>query len=367
MVEHSELEHFILTKYDPLLQIVKQLTARFSEAESDRIESQRRQKALEIRLSSLEAQVGAPMAVNNSGMPNRPIMTQLDELDATARKSRKTQKTQAERLQQLSDANQTSEARFVELSTQLEGLSTRLEVWRAALSAPIPAAVAGGAAANVTTPVAAHRAGTSPAPRGMTHESGFKGENLSDGTSISDEELRHAVDGAITDVLAESPGQFATSLHAPWLFKVAGDTQLGLIQEALGYGPQETAELDARTWDSEASLWRTVAIALQGVAPYPGQERSAVTAAFARVVLCEALFVIRGVPGREELRQDPESTQSRIMFVAQLAAEAQRHWDEATSSAPAEELGRLAIVLSGDGIGRSLRAGNMRFPIERLL
>merc|ERR1712046_510944 len=143
-----------------------------------------------------------------------------------------------------------------------------------------------------------------------------------------------------------------------------------------------TVELDARTWQSgETAMWLSVVEKLSNITntgrPSLIVLQEAAAKALARACLKEVLVLVRNVPSRAELRMSDSTAgqasdayeavsggnaaQSCIRCVAHLVVECQRQWDEQAAVLPATDLGRLAVVLAGDGIGNSLRAGTKKF------
>jgi len=204
------------------------------------------------------------------------------------------------------------------------------------------------------------------------------------------------------------PGECEDTMSAPWLFQVAATVPLAIVQSTLGFdvAGTVTATLDSLKWVTEVEMWKDVSMSLQpagglrstaartSVQSGGADWHEAAMEALGRACLGEVLLVVQNVPSREELALKDclgdtasgigsassegwskssangafsGSAQSRIRCVAKLAVEAQQQWETLSSTKSVEELGRLAMVLVGDGIGKTLKAGSKRFPIEPLL
>jgi len=181
-------------------------------------------------------------------------------------------------------------------------------------------------------------------------------------------------------------------LSAPWLFRVGASVATFMVQSTLDFDNRGTVtiELDCRRWAAEADMWReTASSLLRANSPgfghlasqvALGAEHDTATKALARACLSEVLIMVRSVPGRDDLRAAESSSagsaaknpalgspaQNRLRCIAQLALEVQSQWDAVSESTPVEKLGRIVVVLAGDGIGTSLKAGSMKLPIEPL-
>eukprot|EP00747_Dinoflagellata_sp_TGD_P168423 gnl/TRDRNA2_/TRDRNA2_194752_c0_seq1.p1 gnl/TRDRNA2_/TRDRNA2_194752_c0~~gnl/TRDRNA2_/TRDRNA2_194752_c0_seq1.p1 ORF type:complete len:356 (+),score=62.57 gnl/TRDRNA2_/TRDRNA2_194752_c0_seq1:45-1070(+) len=313
----SDLDIFVLTRYDPLLQIVKQLTARVQEIEAARIrdvarldsleEARHAHQGLDVRLCRMEAAWTAEkLSASPSGKPSSG-----------------------------------DRAAAVPQQAALVGGSSGPSVRPASEKAPAASAIETAGQARPTA-----------AP-------------------------------------AEDPVDSAP-LDAPWLFKVAAATPLTTIESTLGFDDAlgtATVQLDAHSWSSELDMWHAVASGLEGTPGLSGDLRGrsgdrgaahlAAVEGLARACLGEVLLLVHGVPSRAELTagysqagahhaDNVESSQRRIRCIALLAVEVQRQWEAISASRPVDELGRIVLVLAGDGVGGSLRAGSKKFPIEPL-
>lgn len=157
-------------------------------------------------------------------------------------------------------------------------------------------------------------------------------------------------------------------LNAPWLFSCQVGTPTSALQVLLEFDPSVTEELNLRQWKREEDMWITFIEEL----PEDLREtrpdslslddlRKAARRALLSLCKGELLLILRSVPGKKEANVNPLG----ITLVAIMAAALSEAWQRAESADP-DSLGRIAMVLEGDGIGRRLRAGNKRFSIEAL-
>lgn len=173
------------------------------------------------------------------------------------------------------------------------------------------------------------------------------------------------------DLKPESLRQFLDaeeSLTAPWLFSCQTDTPTSSLQVLLEFHPESTEELDSGQWRREEDMWIAF---LEDLPEELGERkpesfhlldlRKSARRALLSICRGEHLLVVRRVPGKETASQNPTS----ITLVAMLAAALSEAWQRTESTEP-EALGRIALVLEGDGIGTRLRAGRKKFKIEPL-
>lgn len=189
-------------------------------------------------------------------------------------------------------------------------------------------------------------------------------ESLQSGEPVPPDEVRedlHPMEAG-TMLAAEE------TLQAPWLFSCQTGTPTASIQALLEFSPDTTEELDVRQWNSEEDMWIAFLQDLPMSVPFSKPatldlQNLRASARTALIELCksELLLVLRQVPGKEEAVRSKQL----ITFVAIAAAALSEAWTRVERTEPSA-LGRIALVLEGDGVGTRLRAGRNKFVIEPL-
>jgi len=426
----SELDRFILTRYDPLLQIVKQLTSQIHELEANvaRWSALLARGEDPVRGHSLEIVVGQLRADHSEALLTRAqdaarlasLEVAVSELAAAVPSSARSEQWCD------SDANQ-DEMRLDRLEAAVRSLSANSHNAKDKQVAKKERSI--NQERHIHFDPNYEAAPKQQHPRSHPRQSEPWQEiliesipdNAVDLITLEDDE-----EVSSTPTYSSSPGRNRTlnAASAPWLFKVSPNVPITAMQGALGFDEvgSFTAELDAKAWTSEFDMWCDLAASLAcfrmppansrksrksaGRGPDPFKSfcvagdpndrgsdspsrfsvsvdveedcKQSALEALAISATTEILFIVRSVPGKEELRDSGASpgnpllspppsggvsALSRIECVASFVVAAQqqvRHRAPMTTS-------RLSVVLVGNGIGRSLRAGSKKFPIDPLL
>jgi len=397
----SELDNFILTRYDPLLQIVKQLTARVHEVEATQVAETQKLENLHGRVvgHSVGFEKFAAIVQGLQDYSDRlsRLETALQSQSPMAGISRQggtNQYGSASPEACLLDGPHNSTPTGAPHSS----LSTAVGSCRRASEISLGA----GASSELRRRTSEAMDGSAPSSArftdtdcGRSSASGSEDvPRLPPRASPSPHRPAPSPHRPDTENCSAASQQLGTleedTMAEPWLFKVSSAVPITTVASTLSYGPEGTLELDARRWATEIDMWHEIATGLESTPGVPHEDLrplllstdadapyAAAMGALACACQGEVLIVVRGMPSRSELRDENQSDdansscgltgQARIRCVAKLAVEAQRQWENLERSKPVEELGRLAMVLVGDGIGNSLRAGNKKFPIDPLL
>lgn len=373
----SDLDRFIVTRYDPLLQIVKQLAGRVHEVE-----------AAVPRLDTLVAKVEDTPKVDRLEVAVGQLRTACAQRTCELALLKE---EHAARLGRLEDALWHFPASFD--AHQDEGawaqIESRVAKLETAMNTGIECAHLGDELPNpeiqLLCEVKSDVASTPPSPR-PTCQRSF-GAKLAQKT------------GALNSIR----DRVQDLTYATRLYKAPISTPTTDVKDALGFSEVDacTAELDAAAWVSEAHMWCDVVSVLTKVkaespATSPGAADMAVPSfsgggisvdvdddckhaaseVLAWACTAKVLVIIRNVPGVDQVPRSSNISLSGVgedrssfclRCVAQLVAEVQRQSEHVVKVRPVQELGRLTIVLVGNGIGNSLRAGQEQFSIEPLL
>mmetsp|Transcript_17243 Transcript_17243/g.38038 ORF Transcript_17243/g.38038 Transcript_17243/m.38038 type:complete len:231 (-) Transcript_17243:90-782(-) len=155
-------------------------------------------------------------------------------------------------------------------------------------------------------------------------------------------------------------GSSRHNIHGPLRYDDTVDKAAELV---LGFHGEATKELDAHRWSSEDCMWRDIISALSDSSPDGDVGTLRVHGRNALQQSCteELLFVVHNCPGKEQAEQFP----SALRCVATLVANIAEVWASLEQLRP-DDLGQIAVVLAGVGIGKKLKAGKQKFPIETL-
>lgn len=177
---------------------------------------------------------------------------------------------------------------------------------------------------------------------------------------------------AVDDELAQSDVRDLLKpehqLIAPWLYSCIPKTPTSSIESALGFVPSQTTELDVRDWSSESDMWIDLLENLPHSVPVDHPRtlslsdlRTSGRKALMEMVRKEVLVIVRNVPGKAAVREAAAS----LILVGLLACAVGESWRRVEKISPAT-LGRVAMTLEGDDLGKKLKIGDQKLQIEPL-
>ncbi|KAH0482459.1 MAG: uncharacterized protein KVP18_003836 [Porospora cf. gigantea A] len=176
------------------------------------------------------------------------------------------------------------------------------------------------------------------------------------------------------EVTEAEPVKVESVTSKPWIFSVVPGTPISSLQALLHYNPDNTIELNVNEFRREEDLWSAMLEELPAQFPRErysgviGELRSAARKALLTICRSEMLVVLRNVPGKPAAAVHP----AKITIVAILCASIDEAWKVGINFFHRQrveqrgDVGRIAVVLEGTGIGKRLRAGANAFPVEPL-
>uniref|UniRef100_A0A0G4G541 Uncharacterized protein n=1 Tax=Chromera velia CCMP2878 TaxID=1169474 RepID=A0A0G4G541_9ALVE len=149
---------------------------------------------------------------------------------------------------------------------------------------------------------------------------------------------------------------------SPWLFSCPMGTPVEDLCAVLDFARSAAVRFDVANWGCERDMWEDVVRVFNaGSLPAVQVDYQAFLRTLAEAAKLEVMMVLSGVPGKEEAAENINSMKLVALYVLAMADA----W-KATEETEADKLGRVAVVLEGNGIGSRLRASDRRFSIEPL-